>query len=75
MRNEYTLEQIGNMPSWLENQKKTFIVDATLNHKVIKIDMLNEEQKLAYGIVLNHYEQKPESQLLMILTGAAGSIC
>ena len=54
--------------------KKTFIVDATLNHKVIKIDMLNEEQKLAYDIVLNHYEQKPESQLLMILTGVAESI-
>ena len=49
MRNEYTLEQIDNMPSWLENQKKIFIVDATLNHKMITI-MLNKEQKLACDI-------------------------
>ena len=61
------------MPPWLENQKETFIVDATLSHKVITIDMLNDKQKLAYDIVLNHYKQKLESQLLMILTDVAGS--
>ena len=69
----FTEEQIGNMPSWIENQKKSFIIPKDTN-KQIDVNTFNEAQSVVYKIVFDHYMQEHgQLPLLLIITGLAGS--
>ena len=73
MSGNYTEQQVASMPAWLENQKKSYPVKYTDSVRQVDIAKLNIEQNRACQIVLNHYTHKDEKQLLMIITGLAGS--
>ena len=68
----YTQEQIGNMPSWIHQQKDTFIIPTT-NSKETDVNTFNEAQTVSYKIVFDHYIQACQQPLLLIITGLAGS--
>lgn len=68
----YTDEQIGSMVSWLE-KKKAEISESTGKEFELNVDSLNESQRKAFDIVLNHENDSEEKQLLMMITGLAGS--
>ena len=68
-RHAYTDEQIGSMPCWIENQKDGNVFKRDDSYKQIDVSSLN----LAYTIVFGHYLQNSENQLLLIITGLAGS--
>ena len=73
-RANYTEEQIGSMVSWLE-KKKAEISESTGTGTEFKlnVDSLNEAQRKAFNIVLNHENDSEEKKLLMMITGLAGS--
>ena len=71
-RANYTEEQIGSMVSWLE-KKKAEISESTGTEFKLNVDSLNEAQRKAFNIVLNHENDSEEKKLLMIITGLAGS--
>ena len=72
-RHAYTDEQIGSMPCWIENQKDGNVFKRDDSYKQIDVSSLNYAQHLAYTIVFDHYLQNSENQLLLIITGLAGS--
>ena len=69
---KYSQEEIGSMPTWLIDVKKTetggFIIPDNIDP-----NLLNKSQRKAYDIVENHLKNEQQSQLLMIITGEAGS--
>ena len=68
----YTEEQISNMPSWIQQQKESFIISMTTN-KEIDVSTFNEAQSVRYKIVFDHFIQEDANPLLLIITGLAGS--
>ena len=72
-RHVYTDEQIGSMPCWTEKQKDGNVFKRDDSYKQIGVSSLNYAQHLAYTIVFDHYLQNSENQLLLIITGLAGS--
>ena len=68
----YTQEQIDSMTSWIENQKEQYQLNVN-KERDIDIASFNDAQHLAYSIVFDHYLQEKEDQLLLIITGLAGS--
>ena len=68
----YTEEQIGNMPTWIEQQKDSFILPKGRNRD-IDINTFNEVQEVSYKIVFDHFMQEDDTPLLLIITGLAGS--
>ena len=72
-RQNYTEEQVGNMPTSIEKRKETFIIPMQSN-KEIHVDTFNECQNLAYKIVFDYFMQQDlHSPLLFTITGLAGS--
>lgn len=69
----YSTQEIGEMPYWINNQKSTFNLDIRQQTKTIDIDTLNHAQLVAYNIVKDHFSQDVDKPLLMIITGIAGS--
>ena len=70
-RQNYTEVQLGSMPFWLEEAKKNDILQNDIEFE-IDVDSFNDAQRTAYMIVSNHFET-PDKQLLMMITGLAGS--
>ena len=69
----YSDEQIGNIPSWLDRQKENFTSEPNpLDSFKTNASSLNAAQRKAFDIVANHLEQQ-KKQLLMIISGVAGS--
>ena len=69
-RDNYTSEEINAIPFWLTEQKKVLqTIDIAMN---VDFDSLNKHQKQAFDIIYNHM-QYSEEQLLMIITGEAGT--
>ena len=68
----YTEEQIGNMPTWIEQQKESFILPKGSNRDK-DINTFNEAQEVSYKIVFDHFMQEDDTPLLLIITGLAGS--
>ena len=78
-RLKYTVEEIGDMPYWIDTQKKAATLQIPLNSEPVKIENLrikienfNNEQRVAYQIVQNHFKSEGQKQLLMIITGLGG---
>ena len=69
----YSPEQIGDMPQWIQMQKEIYI--DTLHDSSIPVDVstLNADQHKAYTLIFNHFHSESEEQLLLIITGMAGS--
>ena len=60
------------MPSWIEQQKKTYIVQQ--NQILIDTATFNTKQSIAFNIVKMHYQQEnPEEPLLLIILGEGGT--
>ena len=70
VHDDYSEEQVLSMPTWVDNAK--LLAPDTCNMFTCNILSLNENQRLAYDIVKNHVENRTK-QLLMIVTGMAGS--
>ena len=58
----YTEEHIGNMPTWIEQQKKSFIIPKGSNTE-IDINTFNEVQEVSYKMVFDHFLQKDDIPL------------
>ena len=71
-RKLYTDEQIGNMPTWIEDQKKNQPVNQNPLTSVIDVASFNKAQNVAYTIVFDHFLAEQKDQLLLIITGLAG---
>ena len=74
VRSSYSDEKINEMPVWIEEMKRTYEIERP-NYSTFDIDRLNTEQRKAYDIVNDHYnnQSQDKAQLLMIRTGIAGS--
>lgn len=76
-RSKYNLQQIGDMPHWINMQKSENNVLPHSNVTEVDIETLNTAQRTAYEIVRKHFSCKThnpdKSQLLMVLTGMGGS--
>lgn len=72
-RTLYTLQEIGDMPLWINEQKKNYSSQITTETKPVDINSLNHAQHTTYDIVSNHLSVENYQQLLMIITGLAGS--
>ena len=73
-RLNYNLEQIGDMPYWINTQKTSFVHGtSTVSESVINVTSLNQCQQTAYDIVQNHFSSEKNGQLLMMIIGLAGS--
>ena len=70
---KYTTEHINSMSFWIENQKVNDTQPSTLLKKSIDISMLIERQELVCDIVNQHFNKNKNKQVLMIITGPAGS--
>ena len=71
-RLKYTVEEIGDMPYWMDTQKKAGTLQIPSNSEPVKIENFNNEQRVAYHIVQKHFKSKGQEQLLMIITGLGG---
>eukprot|EP00111_Clytia_hemisphaerica_P015632 TCONS_00046148-protein len=71
-RNNYTEEQIGNMVSWLDKRKAEMSENPVEQVFELKVDSLNESQRKAFDILLDH-DMNQSDQLFMMITGLAGS--
>ena len=71
---KYSEEAIGNMTTWLSDVKRTEASDNGVSID-INIDpaLLNTSQRKVYDIVESHFSDPPQKQLLMVITGLAGS--
>lgn len=72
-RLKYTVEEIGDRPYWIDTQKKAGTLQIPSNSEPVKIENFNNEQRVAYQIVQNHFKFKGQKQLLMIITGLGAS--
>ena len=52
-RLKYTVEEIGDMPYWIDTQKKAGTLQIPSNSEPVKIENFNNEQRVAYQIVQN----------------------
>ena len=68
-RTLYTLQEIGDMPLWINEQKKNYSSQITTETKPVDINSLNHAQHTAYDIVSNHFSVENYQQVLMRITG------
>ena len=71
-RSNHTPQEIGDMPHWINTQKKVFSKKVDGHANMIDLNSLNQAQKMAYDIVEQHVLFGKE-QVFMIITGLAGS--
>ena len=73
-RTNYTIEEIGDMPHWINEQKKANIPQQNSTPEpIIQIEQMNDKQRIAFHIIRHHYLSHNNNQLLMIITGLGGS--
>ena len=74
-RLKYTIQEIGDMPHWINMQKSSITLKNEPTANPVDIKKFNDAQMVAYQIVQNHFTCTSESkeQLLMIITGLGGS--
>ncbi|KAJ7337854.1 hypothetical protein OS493_008012 [Desmophyllum pertusum] len=70
---KYTAQQISEMPSWI-NTSKNNLHQSSAETKRVNINSFSEMQKLAYDMVMSHFQNRQTKEpLLLILNGVAGS--
>lgn len=76
-RKNYSAIQIGEMPSWISEMKKTANSDWLASVRLIDVTALNELQYLMYKIVKDHFTVSSENlngkPLFLLVSGIAGS--
>lgn len=72
-RSLYTAEQIGDMPHWIDQQKKTVLQETNVSPVSVEIDKMNYNQTVAFNIIKDHFLVSNNDQLFMIITGLGGS--
>ena len=76
-RKNYSVKQIGEMPSWISEMKKRDNRDWCVSPRVINVKSLNELQYLTYKIVKDHFTFGSENlngkPLFLLVKGIAGS--
>ena len=74
-RLKYTIQEIGDMPHWINVQKNSNTLRNNPTPNPVDIKKFNNAQMVAYQIVHDHFTCISESkeQLLMIITGQGGS--
>lgn len=71
---KYTIEEIGDMPHWINEQKKANIPQQDNTPElIIEIEKMNDKQRVAFNIIRDHYLSDNNNKLLMIITGLGGS--
>lgn len=70
---KYSMQEIGEMPHWINDQKSSFNLERRQKKQIVDIDTLNHAQHIAYDIVKDHFLHGNDKPLLMIITGLAGS--
>lgn len=70
---KYTIQQISEMPSWLNTSKNKF-PQPSAESKTVNINSFSEMQKLAYDIIMLHFKNTHTKEpLLLIINGVAGT--
>ena len=69
----YSRADIAAMPFWIERQKSVCETTYPILERNIDISSFNNAQRLAYNLVATHNSTSDIPQLLMIITGQAGS--
>ena len=69
----YSKADIAAMPFWIERQKSVCETTYPILERNIDISSFNNAQRLAYNLVATHNSTSDIPQLLMIITGQAGS--
>ena len=73
-RSQYSNEEIVTMPFWVERQKSESEEITSYIESDVEVASLNWAQRRAYDIINVHYNSTSSlPQLLMIITGQAGS--
>ena len=74
-RLKYTIQEIGDMPHWINMQKNSNTLRNNPTPNPVDIKKFNNAQMVAYQIVHDRFTCISESkeQLLMIITGQGGS--
>ena len=61
----------GSYKDFIPNAKKSFPISR--KSKDVKPELLNTKQRFAYEIVKTHFESQSDKQLLMLISGVAGT--
>ena len=61
------------MPTWVKDMKENYLIQQSNLETIFDVDLLNEAQRIAYDIVFEHFTFNESEELLLILTGLAGS--
>ena len=70
----YTVQQVGEMPSWIKSNKENFKQVFLNKQASIDLTSFSEQGRLAYDIVhLHSNTDKPDESLLLIINGVAGT--
>lgn len=74
-RLKYTIQEIGDMPHWINMQKNSNTLKNDPTPNPVDIKKFNDAQLVAYQIVQEHFTciSDNKEQLLMIITGLGGS--
>ena len=72
-RSFYTAEQIGDMPHWIDQQKKAVLQGKNVTPVPIEIDKMNYNHRVAFDIIKDHFLDSNNNQLFMKITGLGGS--
>ena len=73
---QYSHEELLDMTNWINTKKSTFIIESNnndLSDECENISKLNVHQRKVFDIVTRHSQNNQCEQLLMIITGKAGS--
>ena len=68
----FSVEEFGNLPTWLIERKKELIIPP---HNPCEVDTstFSPNQRLAYRLLVDHNAMSDPEQLLLIVTGVAGT--
>ena len=70
---KYTVQQIGEMPSWINTSKENFEIPCS-QREVTDISSFSQMQRLAFNIISKHSENTSTNEpLLLIVNGVAGT--
>ena len=68
-RLKYTAQEIGDMPHWINMQKKGDNLRKETTPTRVNIKKFNDAQRIAYNIVQDHFISENKEPLLMMITG------
>ena len=72
---QYSHEELSEMRNWINTKKSSFIIESSndLSDECENISKLNVQQRKVFDIITRHYQNNHCEQLLVLVTGKAGS--